>query len=1218
MLWKKKMALMLAVMLSLYSVICLAAGWTSTVYGASASVPVDDVFDNDPAGALNDPNWNLTTASSGTSVGTVQIVQDPMAAGDMQLKVEKTGTAGNVIAERRNFNASGAVVVSYRAKSDEQAGNKSAPYIYNGSSSVNAVSVTFDAGFIRAYNGGTNVKLQSFTAGAWYNIQLVLNTATSKFDVYIDGQLAASQFAFRTAASGVTFLRFALGTNQTGTLYVDDLKVAELPYSLSMDGDYHLGIGHSHASSVLAQYGDGSSNDMTRGAVYASSDPAVAQVDTRGRVTGLMAGKAIITAQYAGKTASSVVRVDDNVILNALQLDTVSYSLPKGGVHATVVTAVYSDGPRNVTSYASYSSADSTIASVSPDGLVTGRKPGSTVITAVYGGKAASAAVSVTPVLAAVRLDSPSYALHVGDPHQTVVTGVYSDQSQTDVTPYASYTSSDPAVVSIDRQGWITGKRAGTAVITAVYGGKSTFASVSVSSLRLDSEAYVLQPGLTHAVAVKLLNAQGEEQDVTAGTLFISLNPSVVQVDPAGRVTGIGMGTASIQASYEGVQLTAAVTVGLPGAAAELTLPSRGKQELQVYLWANGGNALYAVQAGLDYDPAVLELQAVSPGGLFQGQARPVDVNSSVYATDQGQLTGFESHLQNGHRLFYAATQIGEGAGESNRPFAMLSFKVLDPSKDTVLQVSDAYAAAWNAGVVDRVSLLGITATVGSSQPVPDTEAPSAPVVAIRNTTTTSVELAWTASQDNVGVAGYEIYNGATKIASTANINYVVTGLQPNTEYTLQVVAKDAAGNASAGTEVKLHTLSGKRNSAGGSGAPQTSGPVTVPGETTGNAASSQVTVTLEQLKLLRNDNGIVVPLSSGTQQVLLPADILGLIGQGKLSFVSASGAAVSIPSEAALQALMRRVDSRLLGQSRLLYRLKPLDSASSGQALAAWKLEHGTVSMKAASDVLHFSLSLVAPDGTEASLGERTAVGDLTVPYQSAGIHERLLGLYRLDPQSNQWEYLGGRIDPSRHVITAQHAPAGTYAVMEYHLTYDDVPEGHWAYEAVSVLSARHIASGPEDGRFDPASGTTRAEFTAMVSRWLGLPAGSPARFHDVSPGDWFAPAVDAAYEAKLIEGRDNGQFAPNERLSREEMAVMLVRAMTYAKLNKPSVSAPSSFSDQAQISAWAEEAVAAAASNGLMNGSGNGTFRPKAWTTRAETAQALYNLMQLEESVG
>ncbi|WP_294308579.1 reprolysin-like metallopeptidase [uncultured Chryseobacterium sp.] len=93
------------------------------------------------------------------------------------------------------------------------------------------------------------------------------------------------------------------------------------------------------------------------------------------------------------------------------------------------------------------------------------------------------------------------------------------------------------------------------------------------------------------------------------------------------------------------------------------------------------------------------------------------------------------------------------------------------------------------------VNNANITVNAGSS--TSDTVAPTAPTLAASGTTSTSTNLSWSGATDNVGVTGYEVYQGSTMIGTTSSASYTVTGLTPSTTYSFTVKAKDAAGNTS-------------------------------------------------------------------------------------------------------------------------------------------------------------------------------------------------------------------------------------------------------------------------------------------------------------------------------------------------------------------------------------------------------------------------------------
>ncbi len=100
--------------------------------------------------------------------------------------------------------------------------------------------------------------------------------------------------------------------------------------------------------------------------------------------------------------------------------------------------------------------------------------------------------------------------------------------------------------------------------------------------------------------------------------------------------------------------------------------------------------------------------------------------------------------------------------------------------------------------------------TVNAGSGTSDTTPPTAPTLAASGTTSTSTNLSWSGATDNVAVTGYDVYQGASLVGSTASTSYTVTSLTPSTTYSFTVKAKDAAGNNSVSSNtVSVTTLAG-------------------------------------------------------------------------------------------------------------------------------------------------------------------------------------------------------------------------------------------------------------------------------------------------------------------------------------------------------------------------------------------------------------------------
>lgn len=170
----------------------------------------------------------------------------------------------------------------------------------------------------------------------------------------------------------------------------------------------------------------------------------------------------------------------------------------------------------------------------------------------------------------------------------------------------------------------------------------------------------------------------------------------------------------------------------------------------------------------------------------------------------------------------------------------------------------------------------------------------------------------------------------------------------------------------------------------------------------------------------------------------------------------------------------------------------------------------------------------------------------------------------------------------------------------------FSDMETAEWAEEAVEFLNKRGIVKGKSEGIFAPHDYVKRSEFVKMLVEAMALKLDdAKTQFIDVDEKSWYAPYASAAKKEGILTGDDYGRFNPDELITREDMAVMLFRAL---KPNETEINGVN-FKDMAKISDYAKSAVAYFSSKGIINGMGDGTFGAKEKATRAQAAMILYN---------
>lgn len=177
----------------------------------------------------------------------------------------------------------------------------------------------------------------------------------------------------------------------------------------------------------------------------------------------------------------------------------------------------------------------------------------------------------------------------------------------------------------------------------------------------------------------------------------------------------------------------------------------------------------------------------------------------------------------------------------------------------------------------------------------------------------------------------------------------------------------------------------------------------------------------------------------------------------------------------------------------------------------------------------------------------------------------------------------------------------------------FTDLGSVEWAKEAINALSERSVVNGKTATEFAPNDDITRAEFAKILINAFGLvtPNSTVTALSDVTDSNaWYYEAIASAYNKGIITGYSDGSFGINDKVTREDMAVMVYRAAQYAKVNINVMKPETNFADANEISDYAVEAVNALQRAGVINGVSDTEFAPKATATRAQAAKMVYGL--------
>ena len=362
----------------------------------------------------------------------------------------------------------------------------------------------------------------------------------------------------------------ALGTTQVaasanGKSGIAAITVQKTPVAAVVVRPNHIDATPGVHAPLTAITYDAANNILSdRAVVWTSSNDGVATVNASGMVTAVGPGNATITGTAEGKSDAATITVTQGAVATVTVAPS-PLAITVGQTSQLVATA--RDANNSVVSGrpVSWSSSNTSVATVSDAGVLKAVAAGTTTVTATIDGKSGTAAITVSSVpVASVTLQPPGATLAKGS--STQFTAIVKDASGNVLTDRPiTWASSNSSVLFVDQTGGALGVGAGDATVSATCEGVTGTALVTVTIVPVASVTVTPSPasvsvGQTMTLTATVKDANG---NVLTGRVvaWSTSNPGVATVSPTGAVTGVAAGTVTITATSEGKSGTSTVNV---------------------------------------------------------------------------------------------------------------------------------------------------------------------------------------------------------------------------------------------------------------------------------------------------------------------------------------------------------------------------------------------------------------------------------------------------------------------------------------------------------------------------------------------------------------------------------------------------------------------------------------------------------------------------------
>ncbi len=903
---------------------------------------------------------------------------------------------------------------------------------------------------------------------------------------------------------------------------------------------------------------------------WKSTNTKVATVDANGLVKAVGAGSATITATAAdgsGVKATCEVTVTQPVTKITLNKTSLNLSVNKS---ETLTATVNPDNASNKA--VNWTSTNTKVATVDANGLVKAVGVGSATIavTATDGsGVKATCKVTVTQPVTKITLNKTSLNIALNK-SETLTATVNPDNASNKAV---NWKSTNTKVATVDANGLVKAVGVGSATITATAAdGSGVKATCKVTVTQPVTEITLDKTSLNLSVGnSETLTATVKPNNVTNKAVnWSSTNTKVATVDSAGKVTAVGVGSATITATAadgSGVKATCKVTVTQP--VTKITL-----DKTSLNLSVGNSETLTATikpdnatNKAVNWSSTNTKVATVDSAG----NVTAVGVGSATITATAADGSGVKATCK--VTVTQPVTKI-----TLNKTSLNLSVNKSETLTATVNPDNASNKAVnWtstNANVATVDSAGNVTAVGVGSATITATAADGSGVKATCKVTVTQPVTKITLNKTSLNLSVNKSETLTATVKPDNATNKAVNWKSTNTK----VATVDANGLVKA---VGVGSATITATAADGSGVKATckvtvTQPVT---EITLNKTSLNLSVNKSETltATVKPDNASDKEVNwKSTNTKVATVDSTGKVtavgvGSASITATAADGSGVKATCKITVVKLVSEIT---LDKTDIVIHVGESDTINA------------TVTPADASN----------KEITWGSTNTEVATVDSTGKVTAVGVGTATITVTATDESG----------------ISASATIKVTKLVTD---VFDDVKSTDWFVKSVQYVYDHGIMAGTNGGKsFSPNGKLTREQFTQVLYAYEGKPdVANMSGFSDVDPKAWYAKSVYWAKEKGITGGKPDGTFGVNENISRQDLAVMLY---TYAKIKNYDLTkndnALDNFDDKGKVSNYAKDAMKWAVTQGVISGKGNGKVDPTGNATRAECATMIMKLIE------